>query len=267
MVCTKFWTDSKVKQLTLTEKAIFLYLITNPHTHMSGLYYLPLSLATEELGTTVKWPAIWHRFADLQIAYYDDDQRLVWVCKMYGYQGKGENIAKSVARHLQSFHPSFLLSQFISMYGFIKPLLSKDFIQWVGEGVQEGVHNPLRTPSIPIPIPIPIPIHIPIPEERFEKEFWEPYPARDGKKIGKALALEKYRKLSEEDRGRIATAVQHLAAHPRSKDGIGIKDPHRWLLDGKGNEPWREWIEPTVETKKGGLHVGLNDKDYTAGTW
>lgn len=149
MVCTKFWTDSKVKQLTHLEKLIFLYLISNPHTHLSGIYYLPLSLASEELGITVKWPAIFERFAQLELAYYDDEQRLVWVCRMYGYQGKGENIAKSVARHLQSFHPSVLIKKFISAYNFINPLLSSEFIKRVGE----GVGYPLERGSITIPIP------------------------------------------------------------------------------------------------------------------
>lgn len=152
MICTKFWTDSKVRQLTPIEKLVFLYLITNPHAHLSGLYYLPLSLASEELGTSVKWPAIWGRFLALSLAFYDEEQRLVWVGKMYGYQGRGDNIAKMVAKHLESFHPSLLISQFISAYPIVKPLLCNEFMQ----GVQEGVPNPLPTPTNTITNPIPI---------------------------------------------------------------------------------------------------------------
>lgn len=101
--------------------------------------------------------------------------------------------------------------------------------------------------------------------QRFEHELWTPYPMRDGKKIGKAVALLKYKRLSGDDLALIAIAVRHLAEHPQSKKGIGIKDAHRWIMDGKNNEPWREWIEATKPT--GGIHVGLNDKDYKAGTW
>lgn len=104
---------------------------------------------------------------------------------------------------------------------------------------------------------------------RFEQEFWKPYPDRDGKKIGKKEALAKYKLLSEQDHMLIAIAVKHLAAHPRSQDGIGIKDPHRWIRNGKGDEPWREWIEetPPTQNKKEGKHVGLDRKDYTKNTW
>ena len=74
--------------------------------------------------------------------------------------------------------------------------------------------------------------------------------------------------LNEQDKALLALAVQHLAVHPRSKDGIGIKDPHRWIQNGtkkEPSEPWREWIEDTKP--QGGLNVGLNEKDYTAGVW
>ena len=104
---------------------------------------------------------------------------------------------------------------------------------------------------------------------RFEKEFWQIYPRRDGKKIGKQEAFMRYLNLNDQDRTLIAIAVQHLAAHPRSHEGIGVKDPHRWILSGRGFEPWREWIEETMVTQlpKEGIHHGLNDKDYSVGTF
>ena len=140
-----------------------------------------------------------------------------------------------------------------------------------------------NTPT-PFPSPIPTPSPIPIPkykqegrgreaplrdvsEKQFEVEFWTPYPERDGKKIGKQQAFEKYKLLSTKDRALIAIAVQHLAQHPPSQDGIGVKDAHRWIKNSEGDEPWREWIEETQQTQKKNGAINVRDsKDYVSGT-
>lgn len=102
--------------------------------------------------------------------------------------------------------------------------------------------------------------------DRFELEIWKPYPARDGRKIGKAEAFLKYKKLAEPDKQLLVTALRHLLDHPSTKREVGIKDLHRWIRDGKGIEHWREWIEATPTQHKGGNeHVGLDDKDYSGG--
>jgi hypothetical protein len=42
MVDTKFWDDSYIAELSPLEKLLFLYLLTNPLTNISGVYELPL---------------------------------------------------------------------------------------------------------------------------------------------------------------------------------------------------------------------------------
>lgn len=239
MVCTKFWTDSKVKQLSLTEKAVFLYLITNPHTHLCGLYYLPLSLAIEEIGAPVKWPAILKRFADLELAYYDEEQRLVWVCKMFGYQGRGENIYKSVAKHLQSFHPSFLINSFIDLYIPIKPLIPKDFI----EGVQEGDSNPLRRGSVTVTdsdsvsdLNLDEEIKIKVDTDKADFEaFWNAYPRKTGKK----KAWDAWR--AAKDRPSLPVILAKIAELSKTDqwvkdDGKFIPHPSTWLNQGRWDD-------------------------------
>ncbi len=49
-ICTQLWTDKKVQQLGVSGKLLFCYLITNPHSHLSGIYYLPQELITKEAG-------------------------------------------------------------------------------------------------------------------------------------------------------------------------------------------------------------------------
>lgn len=50
IVNTKFWDDSYVTGLTPLEKLVFLYLITNPLTNISGVYELPLKRAAFDVG-------------------------------------------------------------------------------------------------------------------------------------------------------------------------------------------------------------------------
>lgn len=51
LVNTKFWTDTYViDYLNPIDKLLFLYLITNPYTDISGVYELPLRLMAVETG-------------------------------------------------------------------------------------------------------------------------------------------------------------------------------------------------------------------------
>ncbi len=76
------------------------------------------------------------------------------------------------------------------------------------------------------------------------EEFWKLYPARGGKKLEKSAALKNFSQLSTEDRQLILIAVKHYA-----ESGRWPKDPHRWLRTAKGDEPWRDWVEPEEPSK------------------
>ena len=47
---TVFWNDNYVVDLDPSEKLIFIYLITNPHTNISGVYQLPLKTIAVDTG-------------------------------------------------------------------------------------------------------------------------------------------------------------------------------------------------------------------------
>lgn len=76
------------------------------------------------------------------------------------------------------------------------------------------------------------------------QEFWKTYPDRNGKKLDKVETCRRFLGLSQQDRKLLLVAVKHYATSERVADGIGIKDPKRFIRDGKGQEPWRDWIEP-----------------------
>lgn len=83
---------------------------------------------------------------------------------------------------------------------------------------------------------------------RFE-EFWNLYPSRNGKKLEKGKAMDAYAKIKESDIPSLIQAVSNYARSEMVRREIGIKDPKRFLIDGKGNPYWREWIEPEKATK------------------
>ncbi len=71
---------------------------------------------------------------------------------------------------------------------------------------------------------------------------------RNGKRLGKSKAIKKFQVLNHEDRQLVFMAVRHYATSEFIQKGFGIKDAHRWLRDGRDDEPWREWIEPAQRT-------------------
>ncbi len=84
---------------------------------------------------------------------------------------------------------------------------------------------------------------------RFE-EFWQAYPARNGKKLEKAATAALFLKLDPADQ---ALAVQSARnyADALKHQGISPKDPKRWLRDGQGHEPWRDWMTPAISDPGG----------------
>lgn len=118
----KFWTDPKVKTLNPDQKLFFLYLITNPHTHVAGIYNLPLSYAERETGLSHK--TILTAIVALEkaeIIMYDPFVEIVWIKKMYSYQGFGPKIHQSVGKQLESLHHSKLIPLFCKAYSYPMP--------------------------------------------------------------------------------------------------------------------------------------------------
>ena len=109
-----FWTDSKIRKLSKDEKLLLLYLITNPHSHYTGIYYLPGALITVESGVDLK--ALSKLIAG-GFVKYDPEAMIVWVVKMAKYQmaGKSPKLIQGAFRHLESME-SFLCGEFETFY-------------------------------------------------------------------------------------------------------------------------------------------------------
>ncbi len=54
MVNTKFWNDNWIRKIDPLDRYLFLYLLTNEHTNISGIYELPLATLAFESGIKEK---------------------------------------------------------------------------------------------------------------------------------------------------------------------------------------------------------------------
>lgn len=113
-----FWTDPKVRDFRPNERLFFLYLITNPHTHISGIYYLPWLIAEHETGLPAKvLNAAADTLSRVGVTLFDRPKELVWVVNMFSFQGSGQKNTLSAAYHLaEDIHNSFLTEHFIKRY-------------------------------------------------------------------------------------------------------------------------------------------------------
>src|SRR5262249_45764106 len=94
----KFWTDPHVRELHPNAKLIFLYCITNIHSHVSGIYYLPKVLMQHETGlTSADVTKGIDTLSKGYLAFYDDDSEVVWVRSMARYQAHGTKLIGAIA--------------------------------------------------------------------------------------------------------------------------------------------------------------------------
>ena len=79
---------------------------------------------------------------------------------------------------------------------------------------------------------------------RFQ-EYWQTYPARNGKRVEKGATEALFLKLSIQDQALAVIAARNYAESLKHQ-GLSAKDPKRFIRDGQGQEPWRDWITPAV---------------------
>ncbi len=81
----------------------------------------------------------------------------------------------------------------------------------------------------------------------FFDSFWSVYPSRNGKKLEREKTFDLYCQLKPCEALLCIHAARNYANSQMVQEGIGIRDPKRFFLSGRGKEKkqfWREWIEP-----------------------
>jgi hypothetical protein len=128
---TSFWTDPKIGALCPLGKLLSLYLITSPHGHIGGIYYLPDEIITLETGLSPKiLDTLWHTLSGSGFSRRDRKLSVVWVVRMFFYQARGEKNERSVAGYLPTLHNSHLVNEFLMVYPSVK--------RWIKDRVSIG---------------------------------------------------------------------------------------------------------------------------------
>jgi hypothetical protein len=114
-LCCHFWTDPKVRALSSQDKLLFIYLITCPQSHFSGIYYLPAETIKIETGIRVGGYPI-DTLSIPCLALFDVETSTVWVKNMLKYQWVGKTHVTAIERHLKTLHYSQLIAKFLEFY-------------------------------------------------------------------------------------------------------------------------------------------------------
>src|SRR5687768_8567616 len=123
---TSLWTDPVVKKLPPPAKLLFTYLITNGHTHVSGVYFLPKTYVAYETGIPPsELDTLFDTLSGEKLIKTDPDRELVWVVNMFRYQGPGEKNARSAANNLATLHNTPLINDFLKKYPAVGPFFGK----------------------------------------------------------------------------------------------------------------------------------------------
>jgi hypothetical protein len=238
-----FWTDPKMKRANPESRLLFLYLITNPHTHVSGLYYLPWLIAEHETGLSKKQlDSAADTLSNLGVCRFDRANELVWVVKMFAYQGRGLKNTLSAAHHLnKDLHNSFLINEFVIQYPDVgKHVENRVSIGYSADAPPENGEQ--RTENREEP---PIVPRKAVDEYSVEFEtFWSAYPKHAGK--GAAWKLWKKIRPSLEVQRRIfdAIAEQRKSQAWIKENGQYIPHPATWLNQRRWDDDTSVRIAP-----------------------
>jgi len=119
IVKISFWSDTKIRKLTRDERSLLLYLFTNSHTHISGIYYLPVPFIAHEFrASTEGIMGMLKSLIGTDMIEFDYEEQVVWVKNMLRHQitNISPNVSKSTTNQLYSLHDTPLIKHFLDYY-------------------------------------------------------------------------------------------------------------------------------------------------------
>lgn len=242
----RIWTDEKFRVLTPDQQRIALYVLT-AQTNRIGLFCFSPGKASEDLGTLPStFSKGFQRVCHALNWEWDKEARVLYLPTWWRYnQPENANNVIGNLKDLDDLPETPLLQRFFANTTYLSESLRETFTQTLAKRSPQP--SPKRSPSqeqeqkqeqdTP-----------PAVEREFE-EFWKCYPARNGKRVGKPEAQRKFGAFSLQDRELVLVAARNYAASELVQKGVGVKDPHRFLQNGKQDEPWRDWITPEESTR------------------
>lgn len=108
----RFWKDQKVKKLSKDGYLFFLYLLTSPHTHFTGMSEMMLDYVNIDTPLSEKESkAAFQELIALNIIDYDKSNKIVWIRNMYKYQVKSDKQRRGAEIHLNALPKSYLCAK------------------------------------------------------------------------------------------------------------------------------------------------------------
>jgi hypothetical protein len=90
------WIKPPFRDLGWDGKGLFMYLCTNHHTHLSGIYYLALATAQGETGLPEeRLRSAMDTLSNAGLVRRDAENEIVWVVDMLRQSGFGKNGPKT----------------------------------------------------------------------------------------------------------------------------------------------------------------------------
>ena len=151
---TELWTDPRVKALDVNARLLFMWSLTNPHTHPGGIYSAPLLYMAHETG--LSGPAVDKALGRLAgLVEYDREREVIWVVNMAGYQCNSPAVWTSAAKHAAKLHGSPLIRSWAERYQGCNERVS-GLLDTLPTPSREGLTGSVD-PSISVPVPVPAP--------------------------------------------------------------------------------------------------------------
>lgn len=141
-ISPQIWINKRgrqIKKLGYKARILSLYLNTNPHASMIGIYYLPMIYIVHESGLSMEDVIVTLRqLAEIDYCSYDEKSEYIWVhdfaCEQLGSELKpSDNRVKGVQQALAALPQLSFLNDFHLKYSeafhlqaAIKPLVSKE---------------------------------------------------------------------------------------------------------------------------------------------
>lgn len=123
-VDTALFFDPKIRAIRKEEPLavyLFLYLFQNSHTHLCGIYHISKAIICDETGISDRvYDTLCNTLSRVGLCKFDQKLEVVYVRKMFKYQGRGEKNEKAASVQLQSLHHCHLIADFLEDYPSVK---------------------------------------------------------------------------------------------------------------------------------------------------
>jgi hypothetical protein len=159
-IAPTFWTRGSGRRIRGDKEAqlVALYLMSSPQTNMVGIFHLVLPTLCHETGLTLEEARKGlARCSEEQIAFWDEEEELVWVPALARYQigeeltlgkgGKPDHRVKGVERAIAPFKGHRFYDMFLERYAASYLLTELE---------KEAPSKGLPSPDVPDPVPAPV---------------------------------------------------------------------------------------------------------------